>query len=121
MTTNDKKCHKAYFFQLTLLKAHIGGTSLLCGSSKFWGMFSLREKAIERGDSLTAKACYIGSNLWTEESHMPERGLKYHFSILFTKKIHTHLIPNKTPRSFLCIFDDFYDVGNDSEGGYYAR
>ncbi|QCE02240.1 hypothetical protein DEO72_LG8g251 [Vigna unguiculata] len=81
----------------------------------------MEEKAIERGDSLTAKACYIGSNLWTEESHMPERGLKYHFSILFTKKIHTHLIPNKTPRSFLCIFDDFYDVGNDSEGGYYAR
>lgn len=34
----------------------------------------------------------------------------------------THLIPEKTPRSIFVYFRGlFYDVGNDPEGGYYAR
>ncbi|WVZ15444.1 hypothetical protein V8G54_013010, partial [Vigna mungo] len=38
------------------------------------------------------------------------------------QKMHTHLIPDKTPRSIFVYFRGlFYDVGNDPEGGYYAR
>ena len=38
------------------------------------------------------------------------------------QKMHTHLIPEKTPRSIFVYFRGlFYDVGNDPEGGYYAR
>jgi hypothetical protein len=34
----------------------------------------------------------------------------------------SHLIPEKTPRSIFVYFRGlFYDVGNDPEGGYYAR
>ncbi|OWM89037.1 hypothetical protein CDL15_Pgr023883 [Punica granatum] len=38
------------------------------------------------------------------------------------QKMQTHLIPEKTPRSIFVYFRGlFYDVGNDPEGGYYAR
>lgn len=38
------------------------------------------------------------------------------------QKMHAHLIPEKTPRSIFVYFRGlFYDVGNDPEGGYYAR
>ncbi|KAE9608615.1 hypothetical protein Lal_00020753 [Lupinus albus] len=38
------------------------------------------------------------------------------------QKMHVHLIPEKTPRSIFVYFRGlFYDVGNDPEGGYYAR
>ncbi|XVE63786.1 hypothetical protein DITRI_Ditri07aG0048000 [Diplodiscus trichospermus] len=36
--------------------------------------------------------------------------------------MHTHLIPEKTPRLIFVYFRGlFYNVGNDPEGGYYAR
>ncbi|MCO5593149.1 hypothetical protein L7F22_047155 [Adiantum nelumboides] len=39
-----------------------------------------------------------------------------------TKRIMAHLIPPSTPRSIFAYFRGlFYDVGNDPEGGYYAR
>ncbi|KAL0441745.1 UNVERIFIED_CONTAM: putative beta-1,4-xylosyltransferase IRX10L [Sesamum radiatum] len=38
------------------------------------------------------------------------------------QKMQTHLIPPTTPRSIFVYFRGlFYDVGNDPEGGYYAR
>ncbi|KAJ6875997.1 hypothetical protein NC652_035383 [Populus alba x Populus x berolinensis] len=38
------------------------------------------------------------------------------------QKMQTHLIPEKIPRSIFVYFRGlFYDVGNDPEGGYYAR
>ncbi|CAI9786853.1 unnamed protein product [Fraxinus pennsylvanica] len=38
------------------------------------------------------------------------------------QKMQTHLIPPSTPRSIFVYFRGlFYDVGNDPEGGYYAR
>ncbi|KAG6747288.1 hypothetical protein POTOM_049684 [Populus tomentosa] len=38
------------------------------------------------------------------------------------QKMQTHLIPEKTPWSIFVYFRGlFYDVGNDPEGGYYAR
>ncbi|KAF2321367.1 hypothetical protein GH714_040454 [Hevea brasiliensis] len=38
------------------------------------------------------------------------------------QKMQAHLIPEKTPRSIFVYFRGlFYDVGNDPEGGYYAR
>ncbi|XP_015937882.1 probable beta-1,4-xylosyltransferase IRX10L [Arachis duranensis] len=38
------------------------------------------------------------------------------------QKIYAHLIPENTPRSIFVYFRGlFYDVGNDPEGGYYAR
>lgn len=37
-------------------------------------------------------------------------------------RIMTHLVPSSTPRSIFAYFRGlFYDVGNDPEGGYYAR
>ena len=38
------------------------------------------------------------------------------------QKMQAHLIPPDTPRSIFVYFRGlFYDVGNDPEGGYYAR
>lgn len=38
------------------------------------------------------------------------------------QKMQSHLIPPTTPRSIFVYFRGlFYDVGNDPEGGYYAR
>lgn len=38
------------------------------------------------------------------------------------QKMQSHLIPPETPRSIFVYFRGlFYDVGNDPEGGYYAR
>ena len=38
------------------------------------------------------------------------------------QKMQAHLIPPNTPRSIFVYFRGlFYDVGNDPEGGYYAR
>lgn len=38
------------------------------------------------------------------------------------QKMQSHLIPPDTPRSIFVYFRGlFYDVGNDPEGGYYAR
>lgn len=38
------------------------------------------------------------------------------------QKMQAHLIPPSTPRSIFVYFRGlFYDVGNDPEGGYYAR
>lgn len=38
------------------------------------------------------------------------------------QKMQAHLIPERTPRSIFVYFRGlFYDVGNDPEGGYYAR
>lgn len=38
------------------------------------------------------------------------------------QKMQSHLIPPSTPRSIFVYFRGlFYDVGNDPEGGYYAR
>lgn len=38
------------------------------------------------------------------------------------QKMQSHLIPPSVPRSIFVYFRGlFYDVGNDPEGGYYAR
>ncbi|KAI6675788.1 hypothetical protein NL676_003694 [Syzygium grande] len=67
------------------------------------------EKAIERGILRLLQRATLVQTF----------GQRYHVCL---KKMQAHLIPEKTPRSIFVYFRGlFYDVGNDPEGGYYAR
>jgi hypothetical protein len=80
------------------------------------------EKAIERGILPLLQRATLVQTLGQQNHVCLKEGSIIIPPYAPPQKMQTHLIPEKTPRSIFVYFRGlFYDVGNDPEGGYYAR
>lgn len=85
-------------------------------------MFLQEEKAIERGILPLLQRATLVQTFGQRNHVCLKEGSITIPPYAPPQKMQTHLIPEKTPRSIFVYFRGlFYDVGNDPEGGYYAR